>query len=52
MFMEILPHQIQYLDNQGISHRIEDLIADPPIHNDLFGSENGKMLGDIGLLHS
>lgn len=52
MGMEVLPHQIEHLDDQGVSHGIEDLVACLAIYDDLFGPEYGEMLGDIGLFHA
>lgn len=48
--MEISPHQSEHFEDQRITHRIENLIADPACHDDLPGPQDGKMLGKIGLL--
>lgn len=52
MFLEVRAHQIKYLNDQRVPHRIENLIAGLSVQNDLLCPEYRKMLRNIGLLHS
>ena len=49
LFVEISSHQSQYIEDQRVTHRIENLIAGFARYNDLPRPQNGKMLGKIGL---
>jgi len=50
MGVEITAHEREDLDEQRVPDRIEDLVASLAIDDKLFGSEDGEMLREIGLL--
>src|SRR5271154_6839899 len=48
--MKIAAHHIQDFDNQGVAHRVEDLIAGLAADEDVLGAQHGQMLRRVRLL--
>lgn len=49
MGVEVAAHQGEDLDDDWIADGIEDLVADLAIDDELLGTEDGKMLREVGL---
>ncbi len=50
--IEVAAKNVQHLDQGGVAQRVEDLIADLPVHQHLFASQHGEVLRGIGLLEA
>lgn len=50
--MEIGAHEIQDLNDEGVSDQVKDLISYPAIGDQLLGPQHGEVLRDVGLLHA
>jgi len=52
VLLKIAAHKDKYLEQDRIANGIEDLVSNLPVHNKLSRSENGQVLGDVGLFHT
>jgi hypothetical protein len=52
VFLKIATQEGQDLEDDGIAHRVEDLVAHFAGDDDLLSAEDGEMLRDVGLLHA
>ena len=50
--LEVAPHNVQNLDQHGITQRIKDLVAFLAIGHNLAAAEYGKVLRYVGLLNA
>src|ERR1700677_2564712 len=52
MRLEVGAHEGEDLENDGVADRVKDLVAGLPVDDNLFGAQDGEVLGDVGLLHA
>ena len=50
--VEVFAHQGEDFADGGVADGVEDLVACLAVDDDLFGAEDGEVLGDVGLFHA
>ena len=48
--VEVLPQQVEHLDQHGVAQGVVDLVADLAVDDDLLGAQHREVLGQVGLL--